>query len=309
MKLYTLPYTEPEVDLRRVALSTPPASPWPGPLDVRHIRTDEDFAACVELQHEIWGAHFSERVPAAILKVSQRIGGVTAGAFDARGRLLGFVFGISGIEDGKLVHWSDMLAVREEARQLGLGRRLKEFQRDSLRALGVEKIYWTFDPLVARNAYFNIVRLGVDVVEYVRDMYGETGSGLHRGVGTDRFIVVWKIADQDGGGGTSRAGFASFRSAPVLADDREDAARELSVPSSDRVRIAIPADIEAIQGTSLAEAGSWRARTRRAFLSCLERGYRVVGFQLDAPARRGYYLLETSRPDAGADHPELMADA
>src|SRR5438876_3551289 len=176
----------------RVTQAPPPP---PDGLHVRHLRTQEDFVACVALQEDTWGAAFSERVPAAILKVSQRLGGITAGAFDAQDRLLGFVFGMTGVENGRLVHWSDMLAVRPELRDHGIGRRLKQFQRETLLAMGVGLVYWTFDPLVARNAHLNFNRLGVRVSEYVIDMYGrDTDSALHRGLGTDRFIVVWEIA-------------------------------------------------------------------------------------------------------------------
>src|SRR5437588_394451 len=126
-----------------------PAAP-PAGLHMRHPSTHEDFVACVALQEDTWGAAFSERVPAAILKVSQRLGGITAGAFDAQDRLLGFVFGMTGVENGRLVHWSDMLAVRPELRDHGIGRRLKEFQRDTLLERGVGLVYWTFDPLAGR---------------------------------------------------------------------------------------------------------------------------------------------------------------
>src|SRR5581483_6808097 len=137
---------------------------------------------------------FSERVPAALLKVAQRIGGIAAGAFAPDGRIVGFVFGLTGIENGEIVHWSDMLAVHADFRDHGIGRHLKEFQRATLAPLGVTRIYWTFDPLVARNAHLNLNRLGARVVEYVPDMYGaETSSSLHRGVGTDRFVVAWSI--------------------------------------------------------------------------------------------------------------------
>ena len=83
---------------------------------IRPFASRAECDACVRLQRETWGEDFVDVVPATILMVSQRVGGVSAGAFDADGRLLGFVFGISGIRAGELVHWSDMLAVRPEAR-------------------------------------------------------------------------------------------------------------------------------------------------------------------------------------------------
>ncbi|MGH7458143.1 MAG: hypothetical protein ACREKN_03530 [Longimicrobiaceae bacterium] len=271
-------------------------------IELRRLRTQEEYAACVELQKEIWGPAFSELVPLTMLKVSQRIGGVTAGAFDADGRLLGFVFGITGVEDGRLVHWSDMLAVSEEARNLGLGRRLKEFQRELLLPLGVERAYWTFDPLVSRNAHLNLNRLGVRVIEYVPDMYGDTDSTLHRGLGTDRFIVVWEIASEANltGPPAPRSGLSDTPIVNLAAGDGDRPAGMGPAPAAAPiVRIQIPADIQSVQRVSLEQAGRWRATTRRAFLWYLERGYRVAGFYRDGAAGPCYYTLSR------ADSPEL----
>ena len=117
---------------------------------IRPLETRAEHEACVALQRDIWGQDFADVVPATILMVSQQVGGVASGAFDARGRLIGFVFGISGVRNRVTAHWSDMLAVRPEARGRGLGRRLKLHQRELLLAVGIERVYWTFDPLVAR---------------------------------------------------------------------------------------------------------------------------------------------------------------
>ena len=136
-------------------------------VDIRPLQSMSEYRECVKLQEEIWGCGFSERVPIAILKVSQRLGGVVAGAYDWDGTLAGFVFGMTGWEEGKAVHWSDMLAVRPEMRGTGVGRRLKEFQRQQLLAMGVDLMYWTFEPLESRNAYLNVARLGV-VVKRIR---------------------------------------------------------------------------------------------------------------------------------------------
>lgn len=266
-------------------------------LHIRHLRTHEEYAACVALQEETWGADFSERVPAAILKVSQRLGGVTAGAFDANERLLGFVFGMTGVENGRLVHWSDMLAVHPDFRDHGIGGQLKEFQRETVQRLGVDVIYWTFDPLVARNAHFNLNRLGVEVAEYVIDMYGaSTDSPLHRGLGTDRFIVAWQVAPPQ------RANVEHYdgRGASVLnAPDKggvpampQLAERSLGA----NLRVEIPLEIDRVQETSLKLAGRWRATTRAALTWGLEHGYHVAGFYRDHDAARAYYVL--ARRDA-----------
>ena len=167
----------------------------PSTLTLRRLDTREDYEACVRLQRDIWGPDFLDVVPATILMVSQKVGGVNAGAFDTNGRLLGFVFGISGVRNGELAHWSDMLAVRRDTRGAGVGKRLKLLQRDLLLNDGITVAYWTYDPLVARNANLNLNSLGALPVEYVANMYGETQSGLHAGLDTDRFVVVWRLDD------------------------------------------------------------------------------------------------------------------
>ena len=264
-------------------------------IDVRQLRTHDEFIRCVELQHDVWGASFTERVSVGMLKVVQRIGGIAAGAFEEDGRLVGFVFGLTGVEDGRLVHWSDMLAVREHLRDHGIGRRLKEFQRDTVRTLGVTRMYWTFDPLVSRNAHFNLTRLGAHVVEYVPDMYGgDTNSVLHRGVGTDRFIVAWDIAGAASGTGEDAVHGASSRTdAPIL--NRVGADGLPAIPNVDgqvptTVRIAVPEAIEQVQSQSIEDAARWRASTRRAFMWALDHGYRVRAFTRDDAAHYGFYV-------------------
>ena len=109
--------------------------------------------------------------------------------------MIGFVYGLTGFYDKRFVHWSHMLAVRPEVRDHGIGRRLKEYQRQLLVEAGIDWMYWTTDPLVARNAHLNLNRLCAKVREYVPDMYGDTGSILHS-TGTDRFVLMWPVASE-----------------------------------------------------------------------------------------------------------------
>jgi predicted GNAT superfamily acetyltransferase len=262
-------------------------------VEVRHLATHEEFVACVALQHAIWGAGFSERVPAAILKVSQRIGGVTAGAFDENGEIVGFVFGMTGVEDGELVHWSDMLAVRADLRDHGIGRLLKEFQLQTLVERGV-----------ARNAHLNFNRLNVEVDEYVIDMYGsETDSVLHRGLGSDRFIVVRPVASSDGGVALAERDRADAvatigRGSRVLNQVDDAGVPAIGalpgVPDEPVYRIAIPLDIEKVQNADISLAARWRQSTRHAILWAFENGYRVLGFYRDDDAASGFYVLTTA---------------
>ena len=261
---------------------------------LRHLATSADYQACVALQREVWGATFDDCVPASILKVSQRIGGIAAGAFDDAGQLLGFVFGMTGVERGIPVHWSDMLAVRAGARDLGIGRRLKEFQRDALLAQGVGTMYWTYDPLVARNAHLNFNRLGVEVAEYVPDMYGEPTSDLHRGVGTDRLVVRWNMAP-DAPAPAPLPHPEQLERSPIVAPAGADATTVFAARPP-LARVEVPADIAAVQDRSLDEAAAWRAATRPAFVEGMRRGYRVSGFYRDGANGRCFYVLASHSP-------------
>ena len=259
--------------MRQLASSAAERTSQAVPFAIRPLVSEAELQACVALQRRTWGEEFGEVVPASILKISQRLGGVAAGAFDPRAQLIGFVFGITGVERGEIVHWSDMLAVAPEARNRGVGRRLKEHQRSEVAKVGAKCIYWTFDPLVSRNAHLNLNVFGVRVSEYVDDMYGASSSPLHRGIGTDRLIVKWPVDDGE------------------LATRRQEIAGVSHGDGASLVRIEIPSDIEELQSSDAPGARSWRTTTRAEFHRYLSDGYKVQGFQLDRDARRGRYLL------------------
>ena len=250
--------------------------------------------ACVALQHAIWGEGFTDVVPASILKVAQRIGGVVVGAFDPRGQLLGFVFGLTGVERGKIVHWSDMLAVAHSARNLGLGRRLKEHQRSLVRELDASVIYWTYDPLIGRNAHLNFNRLGVRVSEYADDMYGVTDSVLHGGIPTDRLVVAWPTHDIDIDQNLVESRQAAESDdclqGPVIDDAWIERATGAAIlPYC--VRIAIPADAEQRLVDADDSALSLRLHVRRALRWAFDAGYTIVAFSQADGGSDGHYLM------------------
>jgi predicted GNAT superfamily acetyltransferase len=253
----------------------------------------EEFDEAVALQDEIWGAGFNDRVPASILRIGQKVGGVSAAAFDAQDHMLGFVFGLTGVRDGRLVHWSDMLAVRDDARGKRLGERLKHYQREVVRAMGVETMFWTFDPLVARNAHFNLNRLGADIVEYAPNFYGSnTGSILHGALPTDRFVAEWAIAPREAAPGTAvrpQLAVDAGTQVPVATIVEDGMPRAIDpLPNADRVRVPIPTDIEPVLASDAEAALAWRLATRQAIMHYLARGYRITAFhrgsQRDFPA-------------------------
>ncbi len=160
---------------------------------IRPCHTIEEFEAMVELEIEVW--EFGERdvVPSQMYVVAAKTGGQVFGAF-VGDKLVGFALAYAGIRDGLPYLHSHMAAVLSEYRDLGIGRLLKLAQRDDALARGIGLIQWTFDPLQARNAYFNICRLGVVCRSYLLDVYGSTSSPLHAGLPTDRLVAEWHLS-------------------------------------------------------------------------------------------------------------------
>jgi len=258
-------------------------------LDIRPLRSNDECAAAVELQREVWGPNYDDVVPGTLLHIVDYIGGLAAGAFDSSNELLGFVFGVNGVRDGELVHWSHMLGVRESARNLGLGRKLKEYQRDTLGAVGVKRIFWTFDPLMSKNAYFNLNRLGAEVVEYVPDMYGTTTSPLHLGLATDRLIVCLK---------TTSVESTALRTTPVAGNPvltafprLNDMTLSVGDRSPEAALIEIPSDVLDVLARTPAAARTWRLAVRDHFQWALSHDYSVVGMHRDPATDRSFYLV------------------
>ncbi|NIM51668.1 MAG: GNAT family N-acetyltransferase [Gemmatimonadales bacterium] len=268
----------------------------PEELTLRDLTTHEDYDQCVALQEATWGEGFQERVPPGMLMVAQKVGGLAVGAFDRDGALVAFVYGLTGIKDGRLTHWSHMLAVRDDLRGRGIGQHLKLHQRDRLRELGVDRILWTFDPLVARNAHLNLNRLGARVIEYVEDVYVEDPrSRPDRLIGTDRVIVEWDIA----GTPHERAGPPPASTEAPIVSSGDPHAPPLELPAAPRVWVEVPENIHRLQQEKPNEAVAWRATTRRAFRHYLGLGYAVVGFARRPDTQRCFYTVHTAgRPGA-----------
>lgn len=258
---------------------------------IRNLRSMNDLRACVALQREVWGPEFDDVVPPSLLRVSTEMGGVVAGAVGVEGSLLGFVYGLTGIRGGRTSHWSHMLGVRKEHRRAGIGLALKLFQRERVLAAGVREMRWTFDPLVAGNAYFNLTRLGARVEEYIPDMYGDTGSRIHRS-GTDRFLVRWDLDEPVGSPADPRAATIDWETAPVVnRNPAQGAMRQAGIPWDPALRIRIPRNVLRSDGGDPDLALAWRRSTRDAFLEVLARGYTTAGFSHQDEGPCCHYLL------------------
>jgi predicted GNAT superfamily acetyltransferase len=251
------------------------------PIVIREIKELPELRVVEELQKQIWGCSEREILPSLALIPIIEVGGILLGAFD-QNDLIGFVLGFPGIEDGRLILHSDMLAVKPEYRSHGLGYRLKLAQRDKALEKGVETITWTFDPLQSLNAHLNFARLGVISNRYLVNYYGQTSSFLHS-TGTDRLWVTWLL-------NSDRVEKKLEGSAATdLSKDIEGAATVLAVGNNcepvlknntgeDSVAIEIPGNINELMIGQSGLAVQWREASRQAFTNVLDKGYTVTEF-------------------------------
>jgi len=162
----------------------------PDAIVIRRCQGLEELRACVTLQKEVWNFSDAELVPLRMFVVADKVGGQVMGAFEG-GEMVGFAFSVPGTRSGRVYLHSHMLAVRQDHRNGGLGRRLKLLQREDALARGIELIEWTFDPLEIKNSYLNIEKLGAITRRYNINQYGITSSPLQGGLPSDRLIAEW----------------------------------------------------------------------------------------------------------------------
>lgn len=161
---------------------------------IRECTTIEEFDRCVALQREAFGLPDLELSPRRHLIVSRQAGGWTLGAFVAD-RMVGFVHHLTGVRgNNEVFGYSHMMAVAKDYQNKGVGARLKWAQRDRALRDGRELIKWTWDPMMARNAHFNLNRLGAIVETYLDNFYGvDYGTDERPGLPSDRLSATWEI--------------------------------------------------------------------------------------------------------------------
>src|SRR5262252_3217152 len=168
-------------------------------IEIREISTIEEFDDCIRLQREAFALPELEISPRRHLIVSHRAGGWTLGAF-VEGRLIGFVHHLAAVQGDYIFGYSHMMAVAIEYQNQGVGAQLKWAQRARALAEGRDFIKWTFEPMRARNAHFNLNRLGAVVREYAVNFYGtdyvtnpaEKAAGA-TGMDSDRLFASWEL--------------------------------------------------------------------------------------------------------------------
>lgn len=262
----------------------------------RDLYTLDDFARVVALEDRIWGLR-EESVPLTVFAASVPRGAVLVGAFDGE-ECVGFTYSFPALCHGRVIHWSHMTGVADAHRRGGVGRRLKLAQRDRVRALGLDRIDWTFDPLQAVNAHFNVRRLGAQVEHYEVNVYGASASPLHGAIPTDRFVAQWWLnaarveacLGEDADLGAERAGAAVLANPTRLDEGWVVCDWAAPLAEGPAVAVAIPPRFDAMLATAPDVALQWRLTTRRLFQGLLAGGYRVVDFER-AEDGGGRYLL------------------
>ena len=161
---------------------------------IRLLESPEDMSLVEELQRAVWPGSETDVVPAHVFITAIHNGGLVIGAFD-EDELIGFVFGFPGIKslpDGPHPkHCSHMMGIRPGKQDSGVGFVLKRAQWQMVRKQGIDHITWTYDPLLSRNAYLNIAKLGAVCNIYRISEYGDMRDGLNAGLPSDRFQVDW----------------------------------------------------------------------------------------------------------------------
>ena len=166
-------------------------------IEIRECITFDELSACVDLQREVFALPEIEISPVRHLIVTVNAGGFVLGAY-SRDELIGFVLSVPAFLRGQSAFYSHMTAVKSTFQSVGIGGRLKWAQRDKALELGVKFVKWTFEPWKARNAYFNLEKLGAIVSEYQPNFYGidyatYSTAGVPIGLASDRLFAEWHL--------------------------------------------------------------------------------------------------------------------
>jgi predicted GNAT superfamily acetyltransferase len=235
------------------------------PVEVRPLTSLADVRAASALLDRIW----QERrvMGAPLLRAMAAHGGQVLGAFQG-GEPVGALVGLVGLtEDGRPLLHSHITGVAPEAQHRGVGFLLKQGQREWCLARGIDVVTWTMDPMVARNARFNLHKLGAVADTLHRDYYGPMDDAFNRGERSDRLEIRWELRSD-----------RVERAMAGRPDDPDPEGREL---------VRVPEDYHALRDRDPDKARRWRDETSDALERAFAAGYRAVGFLRD-----GAYVLE-----------------
>lgn len=238
-------------------------------MKIRECATLEELAACVDLQREVFALPEIEISPVRHFVVTKNAGGFSLGAFSGDA-LVGFVLSVPAFLRGEKAFYSHMTAVRAGFQGSGIGARLKWAQRERALELGVKFIKWTFEPVKARNAFFNLEKLGAIVTEYEENFYGidySTAGEDKIGLASDRLFAEWHLESEK--------------------VERLANGESFTEPASPHASIAIPADWSGLVKSDPQRALQEQLRVRGDFKSSFAAG--LIGRRFDRDKAK--YLL------------------
>jgi predicted GNAT superfamily acetyltransferase len=259
-------------------------------VSVRELTHLAELAAVVDLFSTIWGRSTNPPMTLELLRAFTKAGNYVAGAFEGE-QLLGACVGFFHAPAEDALH-SHIAGVSTASSGRGVGFALKLHQRAWALLRGVSEIAWTFDPLVARNAYFNLGKLAARPAEYLMNFYGAMADAINGDEDSDRLLVRWRLRER----AVVRA--CSGHAAGAVADDEimAGAVVALSVAEDGSPRpgrldgatslVGIPGDIEGLRAADPELAQRWRGAVREALTSLVGSGGRIDGFD-----RAGWYVV------------------
>lgn len=259
--------------------------------DISELGDLDDLRTLERIFAEIWGRPGEPPIVSDVLMALAHSGNYVAGV-RVDGRLLGGLVGwLGGTPPAHLILHSHILGVMTDSPVRGLGFELKQHQRKWCLERGVKTIEWTFDPLVRRNAYFNLNKLGAEAGEYLVNFYGEMTDGINAGEESDRILISWRLDSR-----RAEDAAAGRPHDPLAGTAVRDVDALLSVGSSGeplprsssaaRVTCQVPEDIVALRRTDPALARAWRMALRNALTAAFAADYRITGVD-----RAGWYVL------------------
>jgi predicted GNAT superfamily acetyltransferase len=254
---------------------------------VRELHRLEHLQAAQRLFEDVWRPGEGEPSPMTVglLRALEHAGSYVVGAF-AGTRMVGASAGFFTAPPDPALH-SHITGVASGGQHRGIGYALKLYQRAWALARGVPLVVWTFDPLVARNAWFNLAKLGARPTAYLEDLYGEMPDAINAGMPSDRLVVAWRLDDPAvaaacAGRPRRPRPAGTAEAALTVGNDLEPVPRTTGAAA---VTVAVPPDVEALGSEG---RRAWRAAVREALGGRMAAGAAVTGF-LRHPDR---YLVE-----------------
>ncbi len=288
---------------RELAASAEATSLWAArraELSIRELADVNDLGDVTELLRSIWGSTDDTGPPINrdLLRALALAGSYVAGAYDSsglRGALVGF---LGDHEDGPHLH-SHILGVRPSHSGRGVGFALKLHQRAWAVARNHSTVEWTFDPLVRRNAFFNLTKLGADLHRYHVNLYGVMGDAQNGPDDSDRVMVRWNLRSERvmaAAAGAPAQPMAKGQNGPeahvALAVDADGGPLlRPAVSAATTLLLLLPDDIVDLRRAQPQLARRWRRALRDALTTAL-----ATGYQCDGVTRAGEYVLTRRTP-------------